>query len=58
MRRERAPIGERPIAFGHRRFEWLYVTAFVSPATGKCFWYVHTGVSKLDIEELLHDWRC
>jgi hypothetical protein len=23
-----APIGERPIAHGHHRFEWLYVTAF------------------------------
>jgi hypothetical protein len=28
-----APIGERPIAHGHHRFDWLYVTAFVSPAT-------------------------
>src|SRR6185437_10438588 len=54
MRAIWAPIGEHPVAFGHHRFEWLYVTAFVSPATGACFWYVHTGVSKPYFEELLH----
>ena len=31
LRRVWAPGGERPIARGHHRFEWLYVTAFVSP---------------------------
>ena len=45
-RRVRAPIGERPIAPGHHRFGWLYVTAFVSPASGETFWYVHDGASK------------
>jgi len=45
-RRVWAPIGERPIAYGHHRFDWLYVTAFVSPASGETFWYVHDGVSK------------
>ena len=55
MRRVWAPIGERPTALGHHRFEWLYVTAFVSPATGECFWYVHSGVSKPYFEELLRD---
>ena len=30
-----APVGERPIALGHHRFEWLYVTGFVEPATGR-----------------------
>jgi transposase len=54
MRRVWAPVGERPVALGHHRFEWLYVTAFVSPATGECFWYVHSGVSKPYFEELLH----
>ena len=44
----------RPIALGHHRFEWLYVTAFVSPAAGECFWYVHSGVSKPYFEELLN----
>ncbi|WP_246721730.1 IS630 family transposase [Methylosinus sp. H3A] len=45
-RRVWAPVGERPIAHGHHRFDWLYVTAFVSPASGETFWYVHDGVSK------------
>ena len=48
-----APIGARPIALGHHRFEWLYVTAFVSPATGECFWYISNGVSKPFFEALL-----
>jgi hypothetical protein len=29
-----APIGERPIALGYHRYEWLYVTGFVAPASG------------------------
>ena len=53
MRRVWAPIGARPIALGHHRFRWLYVTAFVSPATGECFWYVSSGVSKPFFEALL-----
>ena len=52
-RRVWAPIGVRPIAHGHHRFQWLDVTAFVSPATGECFWYVASGVSKPFFEELL-----
>ncbi|MCC3246270.1 IS630 family transposase [Methylocystis sp. WRRC1] len=52
-RRVLAPIGERPTAPGHHRFDWLYVTAFVSPATGETFWYVHDGVSKPFFEKLL-----
>jgi transposase len=52
-RRVWAPVGERPIAPGHHRFEWLYVTAFVSPATGETFWYISNGVSKRFFEALL-----
>jgi transposase len=40
-------------AIGHHRFEWLYVTACVSPATGETFWYLANGVSKAFFEELL-----
>jgi hypothetical protein len=29
-----APIGERPIALGYHRYEWLYVTGFAAPASG------------------------
>ena len=53
MRRVWAPVGVRPIALGHHRFDWLYVTAFVSPATGEMFWYVHDGVSKPFFNALL-----
>ena len=53
LRRVWAPRGERPVAVGHHRFEWLYVTAFVSPATGENFWYLSTGVSKRDFEDVL-----
>ena len=49
----RRQLGERPIAHGHHRFDWLYVTAFVSPATGETFWYVSNGVSKEFFEALL-----
>ena len=41
-----APEGERPIALGHHRFKWLYVTAFVGPATGETVWFLSNGVSK------------
>jgi transposase len=53
LRRVWAPRGERPVAVGHHRFEWLYVTAFVSPATGESFWYLSTSVSKQDFEDIL-----
>jgi DDE superfamily endonuclease len=52
-RRVWAPVGERPIAHGHHRFDWLYVTAFASPATGETFWYVSNGVSKEFLAALL-----
>ena len=53
LRRVWAPRGQRPIAPGHHRFEWLYVTAFVSPATGESFWYLSTGVDKELFEDTL-----
>ena len=53
LRRVWAPRGERPTAVGHHRFEWLHVTAFVSPATGESFWSLSTGVSKRDFEDIL-----
>jgi hypothetical protein len=53
LRRVWAPRGERPIATCHHRFEWLYVTTFVSPATGESFWYLSDGVSKALFEKTL-----
>ena len=46
IRRVWAPKGQRPIALGHHRYKWLYVTAFVQPTTGETFWYISNGVSK------------
>src|SRR3954466_5819467 len=46
LRRVWAPKGQRPIALGHHRSKWLYVTAFVQPISGEVFWYVSNGVSK------------
>lgn len=53
LRRVWAQRGVRPIAVGHHRFEWLHVTAFVSPATGESFWYLGTGVDKGLFQETL-----
>jgi hypothetical protein len=52
-RRVWTPIGERRVAYGHHRFDWLYVTAFVSPATSETFWDLSDGVSKEFFEALL-----
>ena len=46
IRRVWAPKGQRPIALGHHRYKWMYVTAFVQPTTGEVFWDVSNGVSK------------
>src|SRR4051812_32830382 len=47
LRRVWAPKGHRPIALGHHRYKWLYVTAFVQPTSGEVFWYIYisNGVS-------------
>ena len=50
-----APVGERPIALGHHRFEWLYVTGFVEPATGQTVWNVSNAVCKEMFELILAD---
>jgi hypothetical protein len=50
-----APIGERPIALGHHRFEWLYVTGFVEPATGRTVWNISNAVCKEMFEMILVD---
>ena len=53
LRRIWAPKGQRPVAVGHHRFEWLYVTAFVSPATGESFWYIYNAINKPLFEKML-----
>jgi transposase len=41
------------VAVGHHRYEWLYVIAFASPATGESFWYLSTGIDKDLFAEVL-----
>ena len=53
LRRVWAPKGERPIALGHHRYEWLYVTAFTQPLSGETVWYLSNGVSKAFFAALL-----
>jgi transposase len=53
QRRVWAPIGARPVALGHHRFEWLYVTAFVAPASGETVWYLSNGIDKPFFEMML-----
>ena len=50
-----APVGERPIAVGHHRFEWLYVTAFVEPAPGQTVWNISNSICKEMFEAILAD---
>ena len=38
LRRVWAPRGQRPIAWVRRRYQWLYVYAFVRPTTGQSWW--------------------
>ena len=45
-RRVWAPIGQRPIALGHHRYQWLHVAAFVQPTSGEAVWYLCGGLSK------------
>src|SRR3712207_6698266 len=45
-RRVWAPIGQRPIALGHHRYQWLHAVAFVQPSSGETVWYLATGLSK------------
>jgi hypothetical protein len=52
-RRVWAPIGQRPVALGHHRYQWLHVIAFVQPSSGEAVWYLASGLSKPFFEALL-----
>lgn len=56
-RRVWAPIGEQPVALGHHRFQWLYVTAFVAPSSGETVWYLSNGIDKRLFELMLAELR-
>ena len=44
LRRQWAPKGQRPIAVGHPRYEWLYLYGFVHPGTGEVVWFICSTV--------------
>ena len=44
LRRRWAPAGQRPIARGRHRFEWLYLYGFVHPTTGEVVRFVCSTV--------------
>jgi hypothetical protein len=43
-RRQWAPKGQRPVAVGQHRYEWLYLYGFVHPSTGAVVWFVCSTV--------------
>ena len=40
LRKVWSPIGERPIAAVHHRYEWTYVYSFVHPNSGATEWFL------------------
>ena len=44
LRRQWAPRGQRPVAVGRHRYEWLYLYGFVNPGTGEVVWFVCSTV--------------
>ena len=52
-RRVRAPIGQRPVALGHHRYQWLHVIASVRPTGGETVWHLSSGLSKPSFAEPL-----
>ena len=40
LRRQWAPKGQRPIALGQHRYEWLYLYGFVRPESGEVHWLI------------------
>src|SRR5206468_3383960 len=44
LRRQWASKGQRPIAVGRHRYEWLYLYGFGHPGTGEVVWFICTTV--------------
>jgi transposase len=53
LRRVWARRGQRPLARGHQRFQWLYVYGFVRPATGDVVWFLADAVNAAIFSEIL-----
>jgi len=46
-RRVWSPVGQRPVAWAHERYQWTYVWGFVEPATGRTWWLILPTVNVL-----------
>ncbi len=44
-RRVWARLGRRPVAVSHHKYRWLYLYAFVHPATGAVDWWLANSVN-------------
>jgi transposase len=53
LRKVWARRGQRPVALGHQRFDWLYVFGFVRPATGTVVWFLADAVNTAMFSEIL-----
>jgi transposase len=53
LRRVWAKRGQRPIAVAHPRYEWLYLYAFVHPASGAVHWFSGSTVDTDLFAEIL-----
>jgi transposase len=40
LRKVWSPVGERPLAKVHQRYEWTYLYAFARPKTGEAYWLI------------------
>ena len=45
LRKVWSPVGERPIAKVHQRYEWTYLYAFARPETGEVHWLILPSVN-------------
>jgi transposase len=53
LRKVWARRGQRPLAHGHPRFQWVYVYGFVRPATGEVVWFLADAVNAAIFSEIL-----
>jgi DDE superfamily endonuclease len=53
VRRVWTKRGERPCAFVHHRYRWLYLYGFVHPPSGRVLWYLMPTVSAASFQQVL-----
>ena len=53
IRKVWARRGQRPLARGHQRFQWIYVFGFVRPATGDVVWFLADAVNTAMFSRIL-----